>query len=191
MTVATSQRMTLEAYLAHEEGADTSYVLENGELVKRPTERDRNLLIAVVLMAQFLKWVPPTRLRNKTEIVVSGSGVTTRIPDLMVLTEELAAILAGASRSVVMPDMPPPALVVEVVSSGKQNEERDYRYKRSEYTARGIREYWIVDPLAAQVLVLVWVNGLYEERVFRDDDLIRSELFPRLKLTAAEVLNPE
>ena len=182
--------MTLEEYLAHDDGVDTGYVLENGELVEMPTESDRNLLIAVVLMAQFLKLVPPTRLRNKTEIVVSGSGVTTRIPDLMVLTEELAAILAGASRSVVMPDMPPPALVVEVVSPGQQNEERDYRYKRSEYAARGIQEYWIVDPRTAQVMVLLWVDGLYEETVFRSNDLIRSRLFPRLCLTAEQVLNP-
>jgi Uma2 family endonuclease len=34
--------------------------------------------------------------------------------------------------------------VVEVVSPGKANEERDYCYKRSEYAAWGIAEYWIV-----------------------------------------------
>ncbi|WP_229642260.1 Uma2 family endonuclease [Waterburya agarophytonicola] len=29
---------------------------------------------------------------------------------------------------------------------GKVNQDRDYRYKRSEYAARGIAEYWIIDP---------------------------------------------
>jgi Uma2 family endonuclease len=47
---------------------------------------------------------------------------------------------------IVLMDMPPPLLVVEVVSPNQ--EKRDYRYKRTEYAARGIAEYWIVDPLA-------------------------------------------
>lgn len=60
--------------------------------------------------------------------------------------------------------MPPPLLVVEVVSPGQEN--RDYRYKRSEYAARGIAEYWIVDPMQQRVMVLEWVEGLYEEKVY-------------------------
>ena len=36
-------------------------------------------------------------------------------------------------------DMPPPLLVVEVVSP--KQEKRDYSYKRTEYAARGIAEY--------------------------------------------------
>ena len=36
-------------------------------------------------------------------------------------------------------DMPPPLLVVEVVSPNQKK--RDYRYKRTEYAARGIAEY--------------------------------------------------
>ena len=55
-------------------------------------------------------------------------------------------------------------LVVEGVSP--KQEKRDYRYKRSEYAARGIAEYWIVDPIQQRVTVLEWVEGLYEERVF-------------------------
>jgi Uma2 family endonuclease len=53
-----------------------------------------------------------------------------------------------------MLDMPPPLLVVEVASPGKRNQDRDYRYKRSEYTVRGIIEYWIIDPEQEQVTVL-------------------------------------
>jgi Uma2 family endonuclease len=37
--------------------------------------------------------------------------------------------------------MLPPALVVEVVSPGQANRERDYRYKHTEYEACGIAEY--------------------------------------------------
>ena len=84
--------------------------------------------------------------------------------------------------------MPSPALVVEVVSPGKVNEDRDYRYKRSEYAARGIPEDWIADPSQGRVTVLTLVDGLYEEAMFQGRDRLVSATFPNLKLTAAQVL---
>jgi len=65
--------------------------------------------------------------------------------------------MEGATRSLILMDMPPPLLVVEIVSPSQEN--RDYRYKRSEYAARGIAEYWIVDPIAQKVTILEWVEG--------------------------------
>jgi Uma2 family endonuclease len=38
-----------------------------------------------------------------------------------------------------------PTIVVEFVSEGKRSRVRDYREKRAEYLAAGIREYWIID----------------------------------------------
>ncbi|MEH1784051.1 MAG: Uma2 family endonuclease [Nostoc sp.] len=58
-----------------------------------------------------------------------------------------------------------PTYLVEVVSPGKVNEDRDYRYKRSEYAARGISEYWIVDADRARITLLTLVDGLYDEAV--------------------------
>jgi Uma2 family endonuclease len=188
MTTTTNRRMTLEEYLNYEDGTDTRYALENGELVEVPSESDLNNLIAIYLLAAFLKFVPVRLLRRGTEIAVGGYRTTTRIPDLMVLTEELATALSGARRSIVMFDMPPPVLVVEVVSPGTENEQRDYRYKRSEYAARGIAEYWIIDPQQSQVSVLTLASGLYEEAIFRGSDRIISSTFPALELTATEVL---
>ncbi|GAB4539170.1 MAG: hypothetical protein Tsb0014_29390 [Pleurocapsa sp.] len=43
---------------------------------------------------------------------------------------------------------------------------RDYRYKRSEYAALGVNEYWIVDPIEQRVTILVLDEGLYEETIF-------------------------
>ncbi|MDJ0593094.1 MAG: Uma2 family endonuclease [Pleurocapsa sp. MO_226.B13] len=76
-----------------------------------------------------------------------------------------------------MSDMPPPALVVEVVSPGKVNRDRDYRYKRSKYAARNISEYWIVDPQVNRVAVLVLNEGLYDETIFEADKAIASSLY--------------
>lgn len=184
----TTRRMTLEEYLDYDDGTDTRYELVNGELAEVPSESDLNNLIAVYLLAEFLRFVPVRLLRRGTEIVVNGYRTTTRIPDLMVLTEDLAAALTGAKRSVVMPDMPPPALVVEIVSPGTTNEARDYRYKRSEYAARSIAEYWIVDPQQAQITILTLVAGLYEEAVFKGNDRLLSTTLANLALTPAQVL---
>jgi Uma2 family endonuclease len=83
--------------------------------------------------------------------------------------------------------MPPPALVVEVVSPGQVNRERDYRYKHTEYAARGISEYWIVDPELQQITLCLWVNGLYEGRIYRGSEKPQSSLLPEFGLTPTEI----
>lgn len=187
MTIAT-QKLTLEEYLAFDEGTDTRYELVDGELVEMPPETDRNNLIALYLLSEFLKLVPLHLIRHKdTELVVTGNRTRVRLPDLMILTEELFAAIGGR-RATITSDMPSPALVVEVVSPGKVNEDRDYRYKRSEYGARGIPEYWIVDPAQAKVTILTLIDGLYEEAVFKGESGIISGVLPALKLTAIEIL---
>jgi Uma2 family endonuclease len=186
MTIAT-QKMTLEEFLAYDDGTDNSYELENGELINMPAESDVNQRIASFLFAFLLGLgIPSYRLRIGTEVAVSGSRVSVRIPDLLVLSEELAAEMKGTTRSIVLMDMPPPLLAVEVVSPKQEN--RDYRYKRTEYAARGIAEYWIVDPIERKVTILEWVEGLYEEQVFTGDNLIVSTVLDNLELTVDRVL---
>jgi len=187
--VITTTRLTLEEYLNRSIQTDKHFELVAGSLWEIPPESPLNAEIAIKLLLIFAKFVTTPRcLRCKdTEIVVSGSRTTVRLPDLMVLTEELADILYDSGRSTIMSDMPPPALVVEVVSPGKVNQDRDYRYKRSEYAARGIAEYWIVDPLISRVTILVLNEGLYDERIFENDNAIASPLFPQLQLNANDV----
>ncbi len=186
MTVA-SQKMSLEEYLNFDDGTETRYELENGELIVMPPESELNRRIASLLYIYFAQQgIPSHRLTMKTEIVVNSSRVGTRFPDVMVLSEELAAALEGSSRSTIMSDMPPPLLVVEVVSPHQEN--RDYRYKRSEYAARRIPEYWIVDPMQQRVTVLEWVEGLYEEVVYTGDSAIVSPVLGVLELTAQRLL---
>jgi Uma2 family endonuclease len=179
--------MTLEEYLNYDDGTDTRYELVNGELVVMPTESNLNNQIASFLFACFLQiGVPYYWLRIGAQIAVSGARASARQPDLMVLSEAAAAALDGASQCFITHDMPPPLLVVEVVSPGQEN--RDYRHKRTEYAGRRIPEYWIVDPITQKVTVLQWVDGLYEDQVFEGDGAIVSALYPSLGLTATQVL---
>ncbi|MEG3437062.1 Uma2 family endonuclease [Pannus brasiliensis CCIBt3594] len=188
--VVASRFLSLEDFWDFDDGTDTRYELEEGELRAMPPENDLNLRIASFLIIYFSQvGIPAYRLRIGTEIVVSGTRPTVRVPDLMVLSEELASILASAGRSTVTMEMPPPELVVEVVSPGRENVNRDYRYKRSQYQARGIGEYWIVDPIEGKITILSLVEGLYEESVFTGDTEIVSAFLPSgVSLTAARVL---
>ena len=189
----TSSVMSLSEFLNYDDGTDARYELEDGRLLFMSSESDINQRIATFLLIYFSQLgIEFYRLRIGIEVAVSGRRSSVRLLDFTVLTEELAQALEGASRSIVMPDMPPPQLVVEVVSPGQENASRDYRYKRSQYQARGIAEYWIVDPLQKQITVLTLVSGLYDEAVFSGDDAIASVLLSELSqespLTARQVL---
>ncbi|MFM2314451.1 MAG: hypothetical protein RLZZ04_3727 [Cyanobacteriota bacterium] len=188
MTTATAL-LTLEEYFAYDDGTENRYELVDGKLVLMPPESDRNNLIALYILTEFLKLIPIRLIRHKdTEIVVTGNRTRVRMPDLLILTEELLAAIGGR-RATITSDMPSPVLAVEVVSPGKVNRDRDYRYKRSEYAARGILEYWIVDPELSRVTVLSLIDGLYEETIFENEQIITSTIVPLLDLTAIQLFS--
>jgi Uma2 family endonuclease len=186
-TPQATKKMTFEEFLEFDDGTDFMYELENGELIQMAAESEINQRITSFLFAYFLQQgIAYYQLRMKTEIAVHSQRVGVRIPDLVVFSEELATVMQGATRSLVLLDMPPPLLVVEVVSPNQEN--RDYRYKRSEYAARGIAEYWVVDPIAQKLTILQWVEGFYDELVFEGDRAIESPVLGSLELTAIKVL---
>ncbi len=182
-----SQVLTFEDYLRHDDGTDTRYELVNGVLVEMPPESDENLSIARKLLLELIKSIPADWVVWGTEIEVTGQRATGRIPDLLVHTEASKAAVTGATRATITRDMPPPALVIEVVSPGQANRERDYRYKHTEYAARGIAEYWIVDPETRQMTLCLWVNGQYEDRVYSGAETIQSTVVPGFGLTVAQI----
>jgi Uma2 family endonuclease len=178
---------TFEEYLIYDDGTDTRYELVDGELVEMPPEAPGNNDIAKGLMFELAKHFPLTLIAYNIEIQVSGKRATCRLPDLLIHTEESKAALKGATRNLITADMPPPALVVEVVSPGSTNRTRDYRYKRTEYAARGIAEYWIVDPEMCQITVCKWVDGQYEDTIFKGSDRVSSDVVSSFDLTADHV----
>ena len=181
-------KMTYAEFLNFDDGTDYLYELENGELIQMASESELNQMISVFLLLYFAGLgIYQDRLRMKSEIVVPSHTVSVRIPDLIVFSQELASAMKGAKRSLITLDMPPPMLVVEVVSP--DSEKRDYRYKRTEYAARCIPECWIIDPMAQRITILEWIEGMYEEKVFQGEDTIISPQLGTLSLTAHQILN--
>lgn len=189
-TALSVRPLTLEEYLNHTSELETRYELFNGTLVEMPPEADENNDIARRILGALLKYFPIEFIAYKdTELEVSGQRVSCRIPDLLVHSEASKAAIAGTKRATITHEMPPPLLVVEVVSPGKVNRDRDYRYKHTEYMARCIAEYWIVDPELRQVTVCRWDNGLYEDTIFAADEPIKSSLVTDLSLSPSQIFS--
>lgn len=187
-----SKIITFEEYLAYDDGPDRRYELVDGELVEMPPEPPSNSNISKRLFVELLKIFPFYLLSHKEfEIEVSGRRAKTRLPDLMILGEECYNALEAATRGTITRDMPPPLVVIEVVSPGVANRSRDYRHKRTEYAARGIAEYWIVDPENHQITICKWNDGQYEDTVMTGNNRIESGVVPRWNLTVEQVFTVE
>jgi Uma2 family endonuclease len=79
-------------------------------------------------------------------------------------------------------------LVVEIVSPAKPT--RDTKDKPREYAEAGIPEYWIVNPLAETITVLVLEGEEYAEHgVFHRGDRAASKLLDGFSVSVDEVLD--
>jgi Uma2 family endonuclease len=82
-------KLSLADFLSLDTGPEVRCEFVDGEMVEMPPESEENVVIGGYLVAQFLKILPFEQVRQgKTELVVAGR---VRIPDLMVLSEELVA----------------------------------------------------------------------------------------------------
>jgi Uma2 family endonuclease len=189
----TAQRFrSFDEYLATEPGdlPEGRFEYWDGELRPVMSESRMNddianyIFFLLLQMGVYRKLLSP----GKVEVEVIGKP-RTRIPDLTVLDE--VHLVLTEKRLTITRDMPPPRLVVEVVSPGgetSENYKRDYLDKRDQYAAIAIPEYWIVDPDRAWVMVGTLISGVYQFVTFKGDEAIVSPTFPELKLTAAIVL---
>lgn len=91
------------------------------------------------------------------------------IPDLIFVTNErLRKTLAGGRFHAA------PEIVIEILSPGKSNERRDRHVKRSLYSARGVTEYWLIDP--ENQIVELYLRNQAGELVFDKSILQTDEL---------------
>lgn len=189
MTQAKPWFFNFEDYLAYDDGSDNLYELFNGELVPVPPESGRNSEIINLLFAQLLPIVGFRLIRSRgLEIEVRGEPKN-RFPDLTVLQPEHAELLQ--QRDTIRLSMPPPKVVIEVVSPGNLQRDRDYIAKRHQYEDRGIPEYWIVDPIKEQILLLQLVGGTYEGQVYQGEITLQSRMVPDIKISANQVFHPD
>jgi Uma2 family endonuclease len=97
------------------------------------------------------------------------------IPDVVwASTERLDLLLDEAEHLTGAPE-----LVVEVLSPGDKNEQRDKQLKLKLYSQQGVQEYWIVDKDLRQVQVYRRKNALLTlVLTLQDSDSLTSPLLP-------------
>ncbi|NJN04834.1 MAG: Uma2 family endonuclease [Leptolyngbyaceae cyanobacterium RM1_1_2] len=177
---------SFEEYLSYDDGTDNLYELFNGELIEVPPESGWNIEIATLLLLQFALKVGYQRVRGHgLELEVRGEP-RNRYPDFTVIREEHVEQLKR--RNTIRLPMAPPVLVVEIVSAGEVQRNRDYVAKRMQYQDLAVPEYWIIDPQEATILVLELRDGVYAEAItLSGEDVVRSTQLGALNLTAAEM----
>lgn len=202
MTATASKLLTFEEWLTYEDGSDTRYELDRGVLVEMGQARGRHGDIMEFLNDQFKAEIPKmgypwlSKMGGQVAVRVPqvGRRDTSRVPDVVVLPTEQWEAMADREAVIELSE-PPPPLVVEVVSTG--TEITDHRKKRAEYNIVGIPCYVLVDwgefnqnkkPIDKRVTVLTLVEGLYDEEVYRGDEVVFIPPFPNLKLTANQII---
>lgn len=178
--------LSFDEYLSYDDGSENLYELFNGELVELPPESGLNVEIATFLLVQFASILGSQRVRGHgLELEVRGEPKN-RYPDLTIIREEHIQLLK--QRNTIRLSMAPPVLVVEVVSPGDLQRDRDYIAKRLQYQDLGISEYWIIDPQAGTVLVLELISTTYHEASsLKGDDVLRSFQLGTLNATVAQL----
>ncbi|MFB2939149.1 Uma2 family endonuclease [Aerosakkonemataceae cyanobacterium BLCC-F154] len=143
---------TFDEYLAYDDRTDNRYELVDGRLELMNPRTFRDLLIADFLQDNFKAEISRLGL---PWVCFREAGIRTgwrksRLSDLYIVpVEQVQEFLDRSAVTEI-----PPLLAVEVVSP--ESVSRDYRFKRSEYAALEIPEYWIVDPMKSKVTVLLW-----------------------------------
>ena len=193
--IQAKQKMTLKEFLAYDDGTNTRYELVGGVLVEMSLGTGKHSDIIRRLAKRFEEqaeqqgtdWIAIQGLVG-IETDVPGQNDHVRIPDVTVMSEaQWNGIEDRPGSATIFQHEPAPIVVVEVLSPSTQS--TDLTDKRTEYATRQIFEYWIVQPKTGDIKVLQLENGVYiEVGVFQGDEPIVSPTFPKLTLTAGQVL---
>jgi len=159
---------------------DNRYELIEGELfVSRAPGLPHQLVLQRLQVALF-NYLDTTSIG----VIVPRAGAVFSdydavIPDLVFVRKERWHSIVANDRFVAAPD-----LVIEVMSPGNENRNRDLLSKRRLYGKYGVREYWIVDRETQSVKIFRLHEGILEESAtLCERDELTSELLPGFALS--------
>ena len=157
------------------------YEILHGELLVTPLPSTGHQGVAHRLTLAFCNWA---RAHTGWTVLAPGgvymSQTTWLEPDLAVYTTPQYANLHWR-------EMPPPLLVIEVLSPSTRK--RDRHRKRPAYLAHGVGDVWIVDQQARAIER--WTMASEFPETFRESIAWHPDVaYPALVVTAAELFGP-
>ncbi len=176
-------RFTYRDYLLLPEGDRRELI--GGEFLVVPAPTPHHQRVSARLQRALHDFVEANGLGEvfdaPIDVVLSEENVVQ--PDLIFVARDRASVVrethvAGA-----------PDLVVEIVSPSTAD--RDRETKRRLYFKYGVREYWLVDPGAGTIEVLVPGAADFEtHRVFPRGTRLSSPLLPGLSIPVEDIVRP-
>jgi Uma2 family endonuclease len=162
------------------------YELIEGEVyVSRAPHLPHQLVLQnlQVSLFNFLNEHPMGRLVPGAGAIFSDYDAV--IPDILFVSHKRWNEIVADNKIVGAPD-----LVIEVLSPGKENRERDLFVKRKLYAKYGVKEYWIVDTENLSILIF-HLHGQTLEQIatLTGDDELTSPSLPGFQLQANAIFN--
>jgi Uma2 family endonuclease len=140
------RKLTYEDYVLFPEDGQRHEIID-GEHYVSPAPIPKHQLVLVELTTSLNSFVKPRRLGRilaaPTDVLLSRHDIVQ--PDLLFISNERASILNDKNIQGA------PDLMIEILS--KSTRKLDEDLKPGRYEQLGVREYWIVDPIAEWVRV--------------------------------------
>ncbi len=150
MTATRDVRWTIQDIEALPENEGVRYEIVDGELFVTRSPHHKHQQVAGRIFAVLDNW--SLNHGSGEASIMPGlifSDCDNVIPDVIwISNERLAHIQDEAGHFQGSPE-----LIVEVLSPGKPNEDRDRRAKLKLYSIKGVQEYWIVDRIERRIEV--------------------------------------
>lgn len=168
-----------------DDGGWTRYEIVDGELLMTRAPHRRHQRAATKLGTRLDIWSEATQLGEVLQVpglVFSPQDAV--IPDLVwASNERIAEGTDDAGHYVIAPE-----LVVEILSPGKRNEERDRDIKLEFYSRYGVQEYWIASWQQQTIEVYRRTSeGLEFVTTLGTKDTLSSPLLPGFSTPVAQV----
>ena len=162
---------------------DKRYELLDGELVMVPAPNLGHQRIGAKLGTRLYTFVEEMGLGEvffvPCDVVLSNTDVVQ--PDLLFVSNERAHLLLGGDNVRGVPD-----LVVEILSPSTAGQDRTL--KRALYVKHGVKEYWLVDPDARTVTVLLLGEDAFEvEAIYGEGQTMTSSTLAGFSLGLNEI----
>ena len=161
---------------------DKRYEILGGEICVVAASNTRHQRVSLNLKLGLFQYVRAKNLGvildAPYDVVLSQENVVQ--PDILFVRKERTGII-GELNLLGAPDA-----VIEILSEGTRR--RDLEVKRKIYAGFGVPEYWVVDPEAATIEVLIWSElGYVSAEAYRKSGRLSSPLLPDLHLPLSQI----